>query len=265
LHLLTGEQIVDSSVASQLISPLYRAQTVGFIHNQREREALIEKILQEENINKYLFKEKVISPKEFADFRIEEERANSSFKAFRSEQQEKWQQDLSKYRSMLAQLETQQNLLEREAEHYKIKSPVTGIIQQIHPHYSGDWLQANEIICSVSPGEAIVGECYIPSKDICLIREGEPVLFQIDAFDYNYFGSVSGSVIFIDNDYTLIDGNPFFKVRCKIHNAKLKTRSGKIVELRKGLGFRARFIISRRSIWQLLFGKTSDWLNPYAS
>ena len=52
LHLLTGEQIVDSSVASQLISPLFRAQTVGFMHKQREREALIEKILQEEKINK---------------------------------------------------------------------------------------------------------------------------------------------------------------------------------------------------------------------
>jgi hypothetical protein len=37
------------------------------------------------------------------------------------------------------------------------------------------------------------------------------------------------------------------------------------VGLKKGMSFRARFVVSRRSLWQLLFDRLDDWVNPLAA
>jgi hypothetical protein len=90
-------------------------------------------------------------------------------------------------------------------------------------------------------------------------------LFQVDAFDYNYFGILKGRVIFIDNDYTVEGNEPVFKVRCSFDSRPFHLKNGFSAVLKKGMSFQSRFIIGRRSLWQLMFDKLDDWLNPAAS
>lgn len=264
LQLLTSNNNINTTLINQLISPIYKAQSFRFIHHSAEQEALLKKANKDETINDYLFKEKIISPKEFFDIRIQQEKANASYKAFVQDQQSEWQLDLMKYKSAFAQCESQQRQLEIDADYYKIKSPVTGIVQGIYRHYPGDWFQSNETICFVSPEDDLIAECYVSSRDIGLIKNNQRAYFQVDAFNYNYFGLLSGHITAIDNDYTLIDNQPFFKVRCHFDDEQLHTRKGMTVQLKKGLSFQARFIIGQRTIWQLLFDKMDDWLNPSA-
>jgi HlyD family secretion protein len=114
----------------------------------------------------------------------------------------------------------------------------------------------------VSPGGPLMGECYVLSKDIGLLKTGQAVRLQIDAFNYNYFGVLTGKIYSIDNDFTLLDKTPVFKVRCKLDDRILKLSNGYSGELKKGMGFQARFIICKRSLWQLLYDGMDDWLNP---
>jgi multidrug resistance efflux pump len=264
LQLLTTNKNISKTLINQLISPIYKTQSFRFIHHGAEQRALLKKANKDETINNYLYKEKVISSKEFFDIQIQQEKANASYKAFMQDQQSEWQQDLMKYKSTLSQCEAQQKQLEIDADHYKIKSPVTGIIQGIYRYYPGDWLPSNEAICFVSPEDDLVAECYVSSRNVGLIKNNQPAYFQVDAFNYNYFGLLSGYITAIDNDYTLIDNQPFFKVRCNFDNKQLHTKKGTTVQLKKGLSFQARFIIGQRTIWQLLFDKMDDWLNPAA-
>lgn len=262
LQLLTTNRFIDGSLTRQLFTPLYKEQSFRFFNRHAEREALVRKANNEEKMNSYLAKEKVISPKEFFDIQIQREKTNASYKAYIKEQMSEWQMDLIKYKSRLSQCEILQNQLAVDAGYYEIKAPITGLIQGIHAHYPGSLLQANEAICFVSPEGDVVAECYVSSRDIGFIKENQQAYFQVDAFDYNFFGVISGRITAIDNDYTLIDGRPVFKVRCAFDSKQLCTKQGQTVQLRKGLSVQARFIIGQRTIWQLLFDKMDDWINP---
>jgi len=215
-------------------------------------------------MNTSLAKEKVISPKEFFDIQINQEKIQSLYKAFTQEQLSTWQQDLSKYRLSLSQYQQQMQQVNADAGYYEVKAPVSGIIQGINTRYAGGLLQANEILCNISPEEAIIGECYVPTKDIGLLKKGQPAHYQLEAFNYNYFGVLTGKIISIDNDFTAIENKPVFKIRCSFDSNQLRLTNSFTGQLKKGLGFQASFVVTRRSLWQLLFDKLDDWLNPNA-
>ncbi len=73
---------------------------------------------------------------------------------------------------------------------------------------------------------------------------------------------LTGKIIAIDNDFTVVNNTPVIKVRCSFDSTKLNLKNGFTGQLKKGLNFQARFIVTRRSLWQLLWDKVDDWLNP---
>jgi hypothetical protein len=109
----------------------------------------------------------------------------------------------------------------------------------------------------------LIGESYVPTSSIGLIKLSQPVFFQINAFDYNYFVMLKVRVIAIENDITL-SNLPVFRVRCSFDSLQLYLRHGYTGRLKKGMSFQSRFVIGRRSLWQLLFDTVDDWLNPAA-
>jgi membrane fusion protein, peptide pheromone/bacteriocin exporter len=125
-------------------------------------------------------------------------------------------------------------------------------------------VQAGEVLAIISPGAALIAECYINTRDIGLLKLNQPAIFQVDAFDYNYFGILTGKILSIDSDFTVIDNKPAFKVRCILNSSQLYLRNGFTGEIKKGMTLQARFAVTRRSLWQLLFDKIDDWLNPDA-
>jgi HlyD family secretion protein len=135
----------------------------------------------------------------------------------------------------------------------------------LNAKYPGSSVQPDEIICSVSPEGPLVGECYVSSRDMGLLKKSQPARFQIDAFNYNYFGVLKGCIISLDNDFTLVDNKPAFKIICRFDENKLKLKNGYRGEIKKGLTFRARFICGTRSLWQLLYDTMDDWFNPVAA
>ena len=264
LVLLTSDTPISSVMIEQLGSPLYKEQASRFIHQNTDQEASLKKANKELEMNTSLAKDKVISPKEFFDIQINQEKIQSLNKAFTREQLSIWQQDLAKYRIELSQYQQQMQQVNTDARYYEVKAPVAGIIQGINTRYTGGLLQANETLCNISPEEAIIGECYVQTKDIGLLKKGQVARYQLEAFNYNYFGVLTGRIISIDNDFTAIDNKPVFKIRCSFDNDQLHLKNGYTGQLKKGLGFQASFVVTRRSLWQLLFDKLDDWLNPNA-
>jgi hypothetical protein len=120
----------------------------------------------------------------------------------------------------------------------------------------------NETTDIKSTESGFIGECYVPSKYIVFLKKGQLVWLQIDAFDYNYFGIIAGSIYCIDDDFFILDKTPFLKVRCRFDQKILKLSNGYSGELRIGMSFQARFITCNRSLWQLLYDGLADWLDP---
>ncbi|HMH34619.1 MAG TPA: HlyD family efflux transporter periplasmic adaptor subunit [Puia sp.] len=253
-----------AAISSKLASLVYKEQAAGFIHQLAEREAMLRKANKELEMNSSLVKDRVISPKEFFDSQILQERTAAAYLSLRQQQKSSWQQELVAYELELSQYLEQQQQLHANALNYEIRCPVTGTIQGINRLYPGCLLPALETICSISPDGELVGESYVSSRNIGLIKLNQSVLFQVDAFDYNYFGVKTGRVISIDNDFTVEGNEPVFKVRCSFDSREFHLKNGFPAVLKKGMSFQSRFIIGRRSFWQLMFDKLDDWLNPAA-
>jgi HlyD family secretion protein len=263
LRLLTkGEP--GEKMMGQLQSALYTEQLNRFLREKSEQAILLKKANKELEMNTPLAKDKVISPKEFFDIQNNQEKLIAAEKSFTRSQLSTWLQELSRYRLELSQFYEQMNDVNVNAAYHYIKAPVSGIVQGIHGRYPGGYIEVNEPICTISPEGKLVGECLLQTKDIGLLRPGQQVRYQVDAFDYNYFGVLTGKVISIDNDFTNVDNKPVFKVHCSFDSTQLHLKNGFTAQIKKGLAFQASFTVIRRSLWQLLFDKLDDWLNPNA-
>ncbi|HCL06683.1 MAG TPA: hypothetical protein DHW64_12310 [Chitinophagaceae bacterium] len=261
LQKLTGSNKIT---VSQLQTPFYRQQLNRFLFQSADQEAGIKKVKKELEITNTLLAGKVIAPKESFDKEIEAEKLIAVFDAFQHDQKTNWLSDLQRYQLELSQLLLQRQQLEVTKRQYKIYATVSGIVQLIQHRYPGGYIQPGETICIISPQTTLIAECQINTHDIGLLHKNQPVRFQIDAFDYNYFGILTGKIIAIDNDFNLIDNKPFFKVRCSFDNNQLLLKNGYKADLKKGLTLQARFIVAERTLWQLLFDRIDDWFNPAA-
>jgi HlyD family secretion protein len=90
-----------------------------------------------------------------------------------------------------------------------------------------------------------------------------PVRFQVHSFNYNQWGLASGNVLELSSDVHLINEMPLFKARCSLDQDYLQLENGHKGYLKKGMSLQVSFIITERTLWQLLFDKVDDWLNPH--
>ena len=255
--------LADTDFATTKVeTPLYKEQLNRFIHQIADHQTAIKKVTNELQLFTSLLNDKVIAPKEHFDKEIELERLNNSFNAFKNDQLAIWQNDFQRYQMEIAQFDVQEDQINIEQNNYFIHAPVTGVIQNIHTRYAGGFLAAGESLCVISPLSELLAECYLSTKDIGLLKIGHSARFQVDAFDYNYFGILTGKVIAIENDFSFINNKPVFKVHCSFDHQQLLLKNGYTGNLKKGLSFQARFVVAERTLWQLLFDKVDDWFNP---
>ena len=120
-------------------------------------------------------------------------------------------------------------------------------------------------IATIFPNKNIVSEHLIPPKDIAYLKKNMKVIFQIDAYNYHQWGLATGSVMEVSREVYLINNQPFFKVKCSINETNLFLKNGYSGNIKKGLTTTARFQLNKRTVAQLLFDKTDNWLNPKLS
>jgi HlyD family secretion protein len=107
-----------------------------------------------------------------------------------------------------------------------------------------------------------LADCFIDPIEVGLLRKHHEVSFMIDTYNYNQWGTVKGQIIEIAEDIEYRDGSPVFKVRCRLNKEHLQLKNGIRGRIKKGMTFTARFPIAKRSLWQLLYDKVDDWINP---
>ncbi|WP_298733012.1 HlyD family efflux transporter periplasmic adaptor subunit [uncultured Chitinophaga sp.] len=245
-----------------LQSALYQQQYQRYQSTLNEQLATVNKLKADMEMYEKLFREKVIARKEFADRQYEYVKSQAAYQSTVQQQRSAWQEELSRLRQESSRLHADTRQLEQEKEWNIIKAPVSGTLQQFSGKYAGGYLQAGELLGIISPDSNLVAECYVTPKDIGYLHAGMPVKFQIDAFNYNEWGLVEGGVQSVENDFVLMNDQPVFKVKCRFAATEVRTSKGVKGSLKKGMTFQARFILTRRSLFQLLYDKTDDWMNP---
>jgi len=220
------------------------------------------KVKADYNRNKKLHQEKVIADSEFENFQFELEKATNDLEQIKQNQLSQWQTELRSYEKEWLDLNGQLAQLQREKENLIIKAPVSGNIQSMAGLYKGSLVFTNQDIAQISPDTSLLVEAYVNPNNIGLIQKNMPARFQVDAFNYNQWGMATGKVLEISHDIHVVNNKPVFKVKCVLDKEFLQLKNGYKGYLKKGMSLQARFIVTERTLWQLLYDKVDDWVNP---
>jgi len=177
-----------------------------------------------------------------------------------------WQTDLLQRKIDAGTFQAELGRYSDELNNRIVVSPVSGDIIQSADIQEGTIVSMNQLVAEISPEGNLLATCFVRPSDIGLIRADQKVRIQVDAFNYNEWGLLTASILDISNDIIVQNGNEaYFRIRCKPESASLYMKNGLKADIRKGMSFNARIIVTRRSLFNLLFDKADDWFNPYSN
>jgi HlyD family secretion protein len=260
LQKLTNIRSGEESIYTN--SPFYTQQYNQFKILLLEKKFQLQKAKMNFDRQKYLYEQKVVSTSEWEEADFLYKKTHTEYNSLIASQKSQWQADLQKLIIEVQELRTQNTQINAEKHLYFIKAPISGTIQEKNGKYVGSPIQIGETLAVISPDSLLIAECYISPSDIGLLKPSMKAKFQIDAFNYNQWGIVEGEILEISQDFVLLEQKPFFKVKCKLHQNTLSLQNGFKGTLKKGMTLNTRFIITQRSLWQLLYDKIDNWLNP---
>ena len=247
---------------AELSSPRYQKVYLQYNQKLSELQIRLQKIKRDFERYKLLYEKGVIARAEYDNYKFEFDLALSEIIQHRKQQQNSWQADLSQYNNTLKELLTSKEQLVESKSRFVITAPVSGTLLSINQLEAGSFITAGTVLAQISPDTDLLVECYVSPAEIGLIREQGPANFQIDAYNYNQWGLASGRVIEIGKDIEFLEDKSIFKVRCSLDQKYLLLKNGFKGNLKKGMTLNANFKLSKRTLFELLYDKMDDWLNP---
>lgn len=214
------------------------------------------------NRNKTLFDKGIIASAEYEKQVYELQFANQALQSFVSQQKSAWENQKRDLEERVQHIDGSISKIKVEENNYVVIAPISGTIESFSGLQIGSFINASQAIATISASDKLIVESSISPNDIGLIKKNQVVKFQIDAFNYNQWGLLEGKVIDIDRNITIQGEQAFFKVRCNLNSLEMKLKSGCKTKVSKGMTLTTRYIITRRSLFDLLFDKVDDWLNP---
>jgi HlyD family secretion protein len=214
------------------------------------------------NRNKILFDKDVIAKMEFEKFVFELQFAKQALSSYDKTQKSIWENQRKELTDRINTINGSIKKISVDSRNYFVLAPTSGTIENFSGLQSGSFINSSQPIATISPNDNLIIESNVSPNDIGLIRKNQNVKFQIDAFNYNQWGLLEGKVIEIDKNITINEQQSFFKVKCKLNSKTLTLKSGYKTQVTKGMTLTTRYIITRRSLFDLLFDKVDDWLNP---
>lgn len=236
-----------------------------FYKYQSQKNELQSKVSQTQinyNRNKILFDKDVIAKAEYEKYVFELRFANQALQSFVKQQTATWENQKRDLQERQKNLQGAVAKIEVEENNYVVVAPESGTIENFIGLQLGSFVNASQPIATISPTHNLLVESTVSPNDIGLIKKYQLVKFQIDAFNYNQWGFLEGKVIDIDNNITIQNNQTYFKVRCSLNSKVMQLKSGYKTQVTKGMTLTTRYIITRRSLFDLLFDKMDDWLNP---
>jgi multidrug resistance efflux pump len=247
---------------SNLKTTTAREEFYKFQSSKSELQSKVSLALINYKRNKTLFDKDVIAKMEFEKHQFELRFANQALNSFVKQQKATWESQKRDLEERVKNLNGAVSKIEVEENNYFIIAPTSGTIESFNGLQIGSFINASQSIATISPIDNLIVESSVSSNDIGLIKKYQNVKFQMDAFNYNQWGLLEGKVIDIDKNITIQDNQAFFKVRCGLNSKNIHLKSGYSTQVSKGMTFTTRYTIAKRSLYELLFDKVDDWLNP---
>lgn len=257
---------------NKLVSGNYSSLKTG--QYQRELSAMQENIAQ---VNaqlklaekdyyraKTLFDQGVIPQSEYDKNVFGLENLKRQISSIKEQQIAQWQAQKRELERHIRSLNAESTRIHQESKNYIVTAPSSGRLINFSGIQEGNYIITGQEIGSISPNESLIVETYVSPKDIGFIYQNQKVKLQMDTYNYNQWGLLTGKVIQVDQNVTVNQqtGQTFFRVLCSMDKNFLQLKNGYKGTIEKGMTLTTRFHLIDRTLWQLLFDRVDDWFNP---
>ena len=263
---LLKESIALRPIAeSEFQTPLYRQAYRTFHQALAEANTTLLKAETEFKRQKKLYEVRVIPAAEFEGFQFELAKAENNRKQMLEVNRNQWEEEI---RTMQKNIETwtaELNAVEIELATHRVVAPVSGTLQNLMGVYPGSFVYANQELSSISPDTSVLILAYVTPDHIADGVPGMVARLQIDAFHYHQWGLATGYVTEVAQDSKIINNQWVYEVRCTLEKNYLTHTTGRLGYLKKGMTLRAHFRKYDQTVWNLLYQKADDRINPYSN
>lgn len=262
------KKLLDSGISANFLKTnlktnIYQTSYLKFITQIQNQELTLRKRKRDFDRGKLLFDNKSIAFVEYDELEVLYKQAEAQFDMIQKNQLNEWEQELRGFLDELNQLNSQVDIAKEELDQFKIVAGVSGSLLNVSNLNIGDFVYPNQKLAEISPDTSLMAVTYISPTDIGFIQIGQDVVFQVDAFNYNHWGILKGNVSAIGDDLTLLnESSAAYLVTCSLDSDFLKLPNGQIGKVKKGMTFNSRYVVAKRSLFQLLYDQVDDWLNP---
>ncbi|WP_215225417.1 HlyD family secretion protein [Echinicola shivajiensis] len=258
-----GLLIRDGNSFLSIRSNLYQAK---FLEYEATLESLESRLLKQTRDYKrasYLYNTNVIAFTEYDEAKLKYEQSKKEINLQLKKQKAIWNQERFRLEEEKLKLLNELDLLSEKKKKFQIRAGDSGVLTATSNIMLGDYVFSNQKLAEISPKGELLAYTYISPSNIGHIKSGQIVHFQVDTYDYNQWGLISGRVKEIGQDISVLPNNTSgFLVVCELDQKSLILDNGHIGHLKTGMTFNGRFILAKRSLFDLLYDKADDWLNP---
>lgn len=243
-------------------SPKYQKEYLLYKQNLHDLQTRFQKVKQDFERNTLLYKKEVIAKVEFENTKLDYDLAVGNMNQLQQQQRNTWQANLTEYQNALLEFKSNSLQLQDNKSQFVVTAPINGVLINTMSLENGSFLNSGQTFVEISPDTNLLVECFINPQDIGLLKLSNQANFQIDAYNYNQWGLATGEIIDIGKDIEFIENASVFKIRCRINEKQLKLKNGFAGELKKGMTLNAQFKLAERTLFDLLYDKVDDWVNP---
>ena len=265
LEKLTGTDSIGTQMDyAGLITKRYNAELANLRNQQTIQFQKYQKKKTEHERNKILYNQEIIPEADYENslFMLNSEKDNLN--QILLYQISVWQSDLAIRKNDAVKLLADFEQYAEELSNRIVLAPTNGEIIQSSDIQIGSLVSPGQKIAEISPAGELVATCFVKPADIGLIHKKQHVRIQVDAFNYNEWGMLEGSITDISDDMIVENGSTaYFRIKCKPEQTILSLKNGHKASVKKGMSLNARIIVIRRSLFNLLFDKATKWFNPY--
>jgi membrane fusion protein, peptide pheromone/bacteriocin exporter len=240
----------------------YQSQYLNFLEQLNQLNAKFENTDLLYQRYAKLYREKVIPSEEFEKYELANNQAQHEIDLLVTRFKSQIQTDSYQYKQEWTNLSVKENQLKENIKNSYVIANISGITYKMEGIQMGTFLQSGQKVAEINPNTGLIISCLVSPKDIGFIKEKQKIQVQIDAYNYYDWGMLNGSVYEIVKEVTMVQNIPYYTVYCKMDKPFLSMKNGFQGKIIKGMTGRANFILTERTLWQLLFSKTSEWLNP---
>ncbi len=176
--------------------------------------------------------------------------ARSEMDRFVAEYRARASEERSKVIAELAELKSPFLVSEDREDRLVIRSPISGVVNELIVKGRGDVVRPGEVVAEVVPvGKKLVAEVRIQPKDIGHVAPGQEAEVTVTTFDIKKYGMLKGfiSQVSADNFIDEMTGETYYKATIELDDAL--NAGNKVVELiSTGMEVNVKVITNERTL-----------------